>query len=124
MYKEVVTVYEEDFLEPKAINAASVTGESVLNAKGTMGAITANVIADSDVTLASAITVVIKHSDERAGTYTEAAKGTIAAGSFVAGDVMGTIAVPADVKKFAKAEITSATSNSGNVRVTGGYLPR
>lgn len=124
MYKEVVTVYEEDFLEPKAINAASVVGESVLNADGTMGAITANVVADTDVVLASPITVTIKAADAKDGDFAEVAKGTVAAGSFAAGDVMGTVAIPFDVAKYVKAEIASATSNSGNVRVTGGYLPR
>jgi hypothetical protein len=124
MYKEVVTVYGEDFLEPKAINAASVTGSSVLNADGTMGALTANVIAVDDVNVASAMTVVIKASDEKAGTYAEVAKGTVATGTYVAGDVMGTVAIPFDVKKYVKAELTSATGNSGTVRVTGGYLPR
>lgn len=124
MYKEVVTVFEEDFLEPKAINAASVTGTSVLNADGTMGALTANVVAVTDATVASAITVVIKAAEAKAGEYKEVARGTVAAGSYVAGDLMGTVAIPYDVAKYVKAELTSATSNSGTVRVTGGYLPR
>lgn len=124
MYQEVITVYEEDFLEPKAINAATVTGTSFLNADGTMGAITANVIADTDVNLSSAITVTIKASDQISGEYTAVATGTIAPGSFYAGDLMGTVAIPFDVKKYVKAEIASATSNTGNVRVTGGFLPR
>ena len=124
MYKEVVTVHGEDFLEPKAINAASVTGTSVLNADGTMGALNANVIAVTDVKVASAITVVIKAAETKAGEFTEVARGTVAAGDYVAGDVIGAVAIPYDVKKYVKAELTSATSNSGTVRVTGGYLPR
>ena len=44
MYKKFITVYEEDFLEPKAINASSITGTSVLNADGTMGALTATAL--------------------------------------------------------------------------------
>ena len=124
MYKEVVTVFQEDFLEPKAINASSVTGTSVLNTDGTMGAITANVIAVTDVTVASVITVTIKASETKSGEYKEVAKGTIPTGSYIAGDLMGTVAIPYNVTKYVKAELSSASSNSGTVRVTGGYLPR
>ena len=124
MYKEVVTVHGEDFLEPKAINSASVTGTSVLNADGTMGALNANVIAVTDVKVASAITVIIKASETKAGEFAEVARGTVATGDYVAGDVMGSVAIPYDVAKYVKAELTSATGNSGTVRVTGGYLPR
>lgn len=124
MYKETLTVFKEDFLEPKEINVASVTGDSYLIVDGAMGAITANVLAESDVTLASAITVNIKTSDAKDGSFETVASGTVKAGSYETGEVMGTIAIPFDVKKYTKAEIDSATTNSGTVRVTGGYLPR
>ena len=124
MYKEEVKVWNEDLLEPKAVNAASVTGDSILVVNATMGAITANVFAVDDVNLASAITVTIKDSDTGEGSFNEVAKGTIAIGKYSAGDLMGTVAIPFNVKRYAKAEIASATGNSGTVRVTGGFLPR
>jgi hypothetical protein len=124
MYKKFITVYEEDFLEPKAINASSVTGTSVLNADGTMGALTATALAVTDVTVSSAITVVVKAAEDKSGEYKEVARGTIEPGSYSAGDVLDTVSIPFDVEKYVKAELTSSTSNSGTVRVTGGYLPR
>lgn len=124
MYKNEVTVWQEDFLEPKAINAASVSGDSYLVVDGTMGAIVAKVLATDDVSVAQAITVSIKDCDTSNGSFAEVAKASIAVGDYSAGDVMATISIPVDVKKYAKAELTSDTTNTGTVRVTGAYLPR
>lgn len=124
MYGHELKVWGEDLLPASEINKAAVSADDAVIVNGTMGALTANVIAEGEVTLASAVKVSIKHADEKDGTFDEVADGTVAAGSYEDGEVMRTIAIPYDVKKWAKAELASATGNTGKIRVTPGYLPR
>lgn len=124
MYGHELKVWGEDLLPASEINKASVTADDAVIVNGAMGALTANVIAVGAVSLASAVTVSIKAADEKDGSFNEVATGTIATGSYEDGEVLGTIAIPYDVKKWAKASLASATGNSGKIRVTPGYLPR
>lgn len=110
MYGEKVKIYGED------LNVGPVL------VGGTMGALVAHVFADANsVTIAAAAKVTISAADTKDGSFTTAAEAALAEGTYAKGDLIATVTLPADIKMWAKAAVTG---NTGNVRVTLGYLPR
>ena len=66
-----------------------------------------------------------KYGDSETGSFSELLTMSIeATKSFEDGELMATATLPADVKDFVTAAVTSNTSNSGEIRVTLGYLAR
>lgn len=114
MYGEIVKVHGED-----------LTSGAVL-VGGTMGALAANVFAESAVTITAAgesttgATLTIKDSDTKDGTFAEVASYALPAGTYNEGDLITSFALPLNIKTWAKAEVSGATG----VSVSVGYLPR
>lgn len=108
MYGENVKVFGED------LNVGAVL------VGGTMGAITADVFAEGDVTVSSG-KVTITAADKADGSFATVTEGSLANGTYKKGDLIGRITLPADIKAYAKASVSGAT---GTVVVKAGYLPR
>ena len=123
MINNFLKVYDEDLING-AINKASVTSDKVLTAGGTMGALCVNVFAQTDMSVATEMTVTLKHADAENGAYAELLTLKVPAKSYKAGELAATATLPHDAKAYLMASAASATGNSGNVRVTLGYLAR
>ncbi len=124
MLNNILKVYDED-LAKGALNQASIAEGNVVAAGSTQGALCVNAFAVGDVAVNGTITITVKHGDTETGAFAELLTMSIeATKSFVDGELMATATLPADVKDFVTAAIASSTSNSGNIRVTLGYLAR
>lgn len=124
MMNNILKVYGEDLING-AINKSSVTGDQVVAAGQTQGALCVNVFADGAVTTAAAVTITVKHCDTEGGTFTSLLTMEIAADkSYADGDLIATTTLPQDTKAFISASATSSSSNTGKIRVTLGYLAR
>lgn len=124
MLNNILKVYDED-LANGALNQASVAGGKAIAAGSTQGALCVNVFAVGAVETKAAVTVTIKHGDTENGAFADLQTIAIAANkTFADGALMATATLPADVKDFVTASVASATTNSGSVRVTLGYLAR
>lgn len=123
MINNFLKVHNEDLINA-AINKAAVTSDSVVVAGGTMGALCVNAFAETDMTVATEMTVTLKHSDTENGTYSDLLTFKVPAKSFKAGALAATATLPQDTKTYLMASLASATGNSGSIRVTLGYLAR
>lgn len=124
MLNNILKVYGEDIFNG-AINKASADGDKIIAAGGVDGALAVNVFAVTAVTTAAQATVTLKHSATESGEYATLHTFTIAADkSFAAGELIDSIILPKNSKTFVKAALSSATTNSGTIRVTLEYLAR
>ncbi len=124
MINNILKVYGED-LASGALNQASIAAGNAIAAGSTQGALCVNVFAVGAVEVKSNITVTVKHGDTETGSFAELLTIPVtAAKSFADGALMATATLPADVKDYVLATVASATANSGNIRVTLGYLAR
>lgn len=64
-----------------------------------------------------ALHLVIKDSDEKAGTYKEVCRATFQAGSYAAGGHLGEAILPSQAKKYIKGELVSDGACVGTVDV-------
>ncbi len=124
MLNNILKVYDED-LAKGALNQASIAEGDVVAAGSTQGALCVNAFAVGDVSISNSVTITVKHGDTKTGDFSELLSMSIeATKSFEDGELMATATLPADVKDFVTASVTSNTSNSGEIRVTLGYLAR
>lgn len=124
MLNNILKVYDEDLVN-EALNVASITGKKAVAAGSTMGALCVNVFAKGDVSVASEVTVTVKHGDSENGAFENLQTIKVAATkTFADGELMATATLPQDTKAYVMASVTSATANSGGIRVTLGYLAR
>lgn len=124
MLNNVLKVYDEDLINA-AVNASSITSETVVAAGSTQGALCVNVFAEAALTTTDAITITIKHGDTETGSFASLLTLTVpASGSFAKGTLLATATLPQNTKSFVMASATSASTNSGKIRVTLGYLAR
>lgn len=124
MLKNILKVYNED-LANGALNQSSIADGNPVAAGSTQGALCVNAFAQGDVSVASTVTITVKHADTEDGVFEEVLTMEVeATQSFADGELMATATLPADVKNFVTASVASASSNSGNIRVTLGYLAR
>lgn len=124
MLNNTLKVYDEDLING-SVGAASISSDKVVAAGSTQGALAVNVFAASEVKIGSTSLVVsVKHADSENGSFVEISKITVAQGTYTEGALMATMTLPAEVKAYVCADATSATGNSGTVRVTLGYLAR
>ncbi len=124
MLNNILKVYDED-LAKGALNQASIAEGKAIAAGSTQGALCVNAFAVGDVSISNSVTITVKHGDSETGSFSELLTMSIeATKSFEDGELMATATLPADVKDFVTAAVTSNTSNSGEIRVTLGYLAR
>ncbi len=125
MMNNILKVYGEDLINTK-INVASIAVGDAVAAGSTQGALCVNVFANGAVSTAGeAVVISVKHGDTEEGAFSEVMSLTIAKSkTFADGELMATATLPADVKAYVVASATSATGNSGGIRVTLGYLAR
>lgn len=125
MMNNILKVYDEDLIN-SAINKANVPSDKVVAAGATQGALAVNVFAKGNVsTSGAAITITVKHGNTEQGTFAEVQTISVAKDkTFADGELMATVTLPQDVKAYVMATATSAASNSGEIRVTLGYLAR
>ncbi len=124
MLNNILKVYGEDLFNG-AINKASATGDKVIAAGQSGGALTVNVFAVGTVTTAAQATVTVKDGASESGEFSSLLTFTIAADkTFADGELIATAILPQETKAYVTAAISSATTNSGTIRVTLGYLAR
>lgn len=125
MMNNILKVYDEDLINGE-LNAAAVASDKVVAAGSTQGALCVNVFAKGEVSTAgAAVEISVKHGDSEDGAFAELQTISVAQGkTFADGELMATMTLPADVKAYVMASATSATGNSGGMRVTLGYLAR
>ncbi len=124
MLNNVLKVYNEDLIND-AVNSSSIAAKSVVAAGSTQGALCVNVFAEEAVTTTDVITVTVKHCDSENGNFATLLTLTVPASkSFAKGELVTTATLPQDTKAFVTATATSASTNSGKIRVTLGYLAR
>ncbi len=119
----ILKVHGEDLINAE-VNKAAVASAGVVAAGSVMGALCVNVFAKTALTVAAAITVTVKHADTENGTYAELLTISVPAKSYKAGELVATSVLPQDCKAYISATAASATTNSGVMRVTLGYLAR
>lgn len=119
-------VYGENLAE--ADLSKTTTGENPVEVGGTQGALVVNVIAKGDAKTAQAsevgVKVAVSAADDPDGSFEEVMAITLPDGTYVDEEVIASVALPPDVKNYAKATVTGNASSSGNVIVTLGYLAR
>ena len=119
-------VYGENLAE--ADLSKTTTGENPVEVGGTQGALVVKVIAKGDDKTAKASEVGVKVSVSAAaapdGRFDAETAITLPGGTYVDEEVIASVALPPDVKNYAKATVTGNASSSGNVIVTLGYLAR
>lgn len=124
MLDNVLKVYNEDLING-AVNSSTIAAKSVVAAGSTQGALCVNVFAEEAVTTTDAITITVKHCDTESGSFASLLTLTVpASGSFAKGELVTTATLPQNTKAFVTATATSASTNSGKIRVTLGYLAR
>jgi len=124
MLNNILKVYGEDIFNG-AINKTSANGDKVIAAGGVDGALAVNVFAVSAVTTAAEATITLQDSASEDGEFATLHTFTIAADkSYAAGELIDSIILPKNSKTFVKANLASATTNSGTIRVTLEYLAR
>ena len=111
MYKHTLTVFRED-LDAGAV----LTG-------GTQGAIELLVIADASSVVIAAETgaVTVTHCDTETGTYETVVTQALTAGTYAKGAIIARVALPVDIKAWAKATVAG---NTGDVVVKQAYIAR
>lgn len=125
MMNNILKVYGEDLING-ALNAAAVASDKVVAVGETQGALCVNVFAKGDVSTAgAAVVITLKHGDSENGSFADLQTITIAKSkTFKDGELMATATMPAGTKAYVMASAASATTNSGEMRVTLGYLAR
>lgn len=124
MINNILKVYDED-LARGSLAQASISGDKPVSVGKTGGALTVNVFAIGDVVLSENVGVSIKHGDTKDGGFSEYFAINLEAGaSFKDGDLMGSFTISEDAKAYMVADVTSNEANSGQIRVTLGYLAR
>lgn len=108
MYNQVLKVHGEDLFE------GGVAKKVIVN--GTMGGLEVVAVATEDGTFAPSISV--SACDTKDGSYETVAEKSFSA-TVAKGEVIGRIALPSDVKRWA-----TATCSDASVRVTLNYLAR
>ncbi|MBP3687483.1 MAG: hypothetical protein J6J35_03860 [Alphaproteobacteria bacterium] len=124
MLNNILKVYDEDLING-SLAAATVSSDKVVAVGETQGALCVNVFAKGAVSTTAAVTITLKHGDSETGSFAELSTISIAASkTFKDGELIATTTLPSTVKAYVMATATSATSNSGSIRVTLGYLAR
>jgi len=124
MMNNILKVYGEDLINA-AINASTVSGDKVVAAGNTQGALSVNVFAKGAVTTAASVTITVKHCATATGEFASLLTFTIAADkSYSDGELIATAILPQDTKAYVSASATSSSSNTGSIRVALGYLAR
>lgn len=124
MLNNVLKVYNEDLINAE-VNSSSIAGKSAVAAGSTQGGLCVNVFAEEAITTTDAISITVKHGDSENGTFTNLLTITVPASkNFAKGELVATETLPQDTKAFVTASATSASTNSGKIRVTLGYLAR
>lgn len=124
MLNNILKVYDEDLING-ALGAESIGSDKVILAGDTQGALCVNVFAKGAVLVASEVLISVKHGDDENGAFADLLTIKVAGGkSFADGELMASVTLPQETKAYVTAWATSAASNSGNMRVTLGYLAR
>ena len=123
MLKNILKVYDEDLAKGSLAQDAIYSDKAVM-AGATQGALCVNVFAVGAVSIASEVVVSVKDGAEENGAFAEIMTISVAAGTFADGDLMATATLPIDVRDYVIASVASSASNSGDVRVTLGYIAR
>ena len=123
MLKNILKVYDED-LAKGSLAQDAISSDKAVMAGATQGALCVNVFAVGAVSIASDVVVSIKDGAEENGTFAEIMTVSVTAGTFADGDLMATATLPIDVRDYVIASVASSASNSGDVRVTLGYIAR
>lgn len=123
MLKNILKVYDED-LAKGSLAQDAISSDKAVMAGATQGALCVNVFAVGAVSIASDVVVSIKDGAEENGAFAEIMTVSVAAGTFADGDLMATATLPIDVRDYVIASVASSASNSGDVRVTLGYIAR
>ena len=124
MMNNILKVYGEDLINA-SIAGSTVSGDKVVAAGSTQGALCVNVFAVGAVTTVATVTITIKDCATEGGTFASLQTITIAADkSFADGELIATAMLPQETKAFISASATSNASNTGKIRVTLGYLAR
>lgn len=123
MLKNILKVYDED-LAKGSLAQDTISSDKAVMAGATQGALCVNVFAVGDVSIASDVVVSIKDGAEENGAFAEIITVSVSAGTFADGDLMATATLPIDVRDYVIASVASSASNSGDVRVTLGYIAR
>lgn len=123
MLKNILKVYDED-LAKGSLAQDAISSDKAVMAGATQGALCVNVFAVGAVSIASDVVVSVKDGAEENGAFAEIMTISVAAGTFADGDLMATATLPIDVRDYVIASVASSASNSGDVRVTLGYIAR
>ena len=123
MLKNILKVYDED-LAKGSLAQDAISSDKAVMAGATQGALCVNVFAVGAVSIASDVVVSIKDGAEENGAFAEIMTVSVTAGTFADGDLMATATLPIDVRDYVIASVASSASNSGDVRVTLGYIAR
>ena len=124
MLNNILKVYDEDLING-SLAAATVSSDKVVAVGETQGALCVNVFAKGAVSTTAAVAITLKHGDSETGSFADLSTINIAASkTFKDGELIATTTLPSNVKAYVMATATSATSNSGSIRVTLGYLAR
>ena len=123
MLKNILKVYDED-LAKGSLAQDAISSDKAVMAGATQGAICVNVFAVGAVSIASDVVVTVKDGAEENGAFAEVMTIPVSSGEFADGDLMATATLPIDVRDYVIASVASSASNSGEVRVTLGYIAR
>ena len=123
MLKNILKVYDEDLAKGNLAQDA-ISSDKAVMAGATQGAICVNVFAVGAVSITSDVVVTVKDGAEENGAFAEVMTIPVSSGVFADGDLMATATLPIDVKDYVIASVSSSASNSGEVRVTLGYIAR
>ncbi len=125
MMNNILKVYGEDLING-ALNAAAVASDKAVAVGETQGALCVNVFAKGAVSTAgAAVEITLKDGESETGSFAGLQTITVARGkTFKDGELMATATLPAGTKAYVMASAVSAAGNSGEMRVTLGYLAR
>ncbi|MBR5599026.1 MAG: hypothetical protein IKW39_03200 [Alphaproteobacteria bacterium] len=124
MINNILKVYDED-LARGDLSSLTISGTKPVSVGTTGGALTVNVFADSDVNLTGDVSISVKHADSKDGGFSEFFVINLEGGAtYKDGNLMASTTISEDAKAYMLADVTSASGNTGKIRVTLGYLAR
>lgn len=124
MINNILKVYGED-LASGDLSLGAISGTKPVCVGTTGGALVVNVFAVGDVEIVEDVVISVKHGDSRDGGFTEYFTINIERGHlYKDGNLMASTTISEDAKAFVVADISSSSTNTGNIRVTLGYLAR
>lgn len=123
MYKEKVTVYNEELLKDADLSTTT-TGTKIIKAGGTLGGLAVNLIATTAITATKTATLELLTADKATDTFTSVISVTVPAQSFAAGDIIASVIVPQNAKLLLKAKLTGDSTTTGKADAVVEYLAR